>query len=137
MDRDSLCSSSSSTSILWSLLLSTLLLHHVLVPLLGAREREALLGRLPLGHHGEEGVVALLDVELQQVRQGEALPAHRAAVAVDSVVVKLGLDELREGLGAAGRLAAEHLVVGVEELLDVVQGEEGGGSYAGLSVPLC
>jgi len=118
------------------------LLDHVLVSFLrtpghvGAGGQEALVGRLPLGHHGEEGVVSLLDVELQQVRGGEALPAHGAAVPVDRIVMKLGLNQLGEGLGAARGLAAEHLVIRVKELLDIVQGDQGGGGHPGLSVPL-
>ena len=80
--------------------------------------------------------MALLDVELQQVWGGEALPAHGAGVSVSCIVVELRLYQLGEGLGAARRLAAELFVVSVKKLLDVVQSEQGGGGHPGLLVTL-
>ena len=56
------------------------------VPLLSAPEcfragwKEALVGRRSLRENREEGVVVLLDVQLQQVRGGQGLLTHRATV---------------------------------------------------------
>ena len=46
----------------------------------GTRGKEALVGRRSLREHREEGIMILLDVQLQKVGGGQGLFADRAAV---------------------------------------------------------
>ena len=80
--------------------------------------------------------MSLLQVQLQEVRRGERLPADGAGVSVHCVVVSLGLVQLTEGLPAARHSTAELPVVDVQELLDVLESEEGRPGHAGNFVSL-
>jgi len=93
------------------------------VPLLSAPEcfragwKEALVGRRSLRENREEGVVVLLDVQLQQVRGGQGLLTHRATVPVNCIVMGLRLMELTEFLAAIRHLATKLFEVPMQKLL--------------------
>ena len=117
----------------------------MIMPLLSSPEegvaggQEALVGGLLLCQAGEEGVVVLLDVDLQQVGGGQGLAADGAGVPgrgmfmslnvaivtepVSSGVVGFRLVELAELEATAWHLAAELGVVHMQQLLYVLQPE--------------
>ena len=99
--------------------------------------QEALVRRFPVGHHCKEGVVTLLDMNLKKMWRRKGPPAHRAAVPVYSSIVNFGLVKLTECLTAPRNLTAELGIVHMQQLLYVIQGDEGRAVHASDLVPLC
>jgi len=81
--------------------------------------------------------MTLLNMDLKKMWRREGPPAYRAAVSVNSSIVNLGLVKLAEGLTTPWYLAAELRIVHVQQLLYVIQGDEGGAVHASDLVPLC